>query len=55
MSKDNDVRILASHAGARAIRRELSRRHFLSLAAIAGAGAALSACGAGGGGESSAV
>jgi len=56
VNKNGNVRILASHAGARAIRQELSRRHFLSLAALAGAGVALSACGSdGGGGASSAV
>lgn len=42
------VRILASEAGVRAIRRDLTRRRFLSIAAIAGSAAAIAACSPGG-------
>lgn len=45
----NPLRILAPEASTPAIVRELSRRRFLSIAAIAGSAAALAACAPGGG------
>lgn len=45
----NPLRILAPEASTPAIVRELSRRRFLSIAAIAGGAAALAACAPGGG------
>lgn len=48
MAEQTPVRILASRAAAPLIVQELSRRRFLSLAAIAGGTAFLAACSAGG-------
>ena len=45
----NPLRILAPEGSAPTIMRELSRRRFLSIAAIAGSAAALAACAPGGG------
>ncbi|WP_374311437.1 spermidine/putrescine ABC transporter substrate-binding protein [Microbacterium sp.] len=47
----NPLRILAPEASTPAIVRELSRRRFLSIAAIAGSAAALAACAPGGSGS----
>ena len=47
----NPIRILAPEGSAPSIMRELSRRRFLSIAAIAGSAAALAACAPGGGGS----
>ena len=47
----NPIRILAPEGAAPSIMRELSRRRFLSLAAIAGSAAALAACAPSGGGS----
>ncbi|MHC2998614.1 polyamine ABC transporter substrate-binding protein [Microbacterium sp. HJ5] len=47
----NPIRILAPEGSAPQIMRELSRRRFLSIAAIAGGAAALAACSPGGGGS----
>lgn len=47
----NPLRILAPEASTPAIVRELSRRRFLSIAAIAGGAAALAACAPSGGGS----
>lgn len=46
----NPLRILAPESSTPAIVRELSRRRFLGIAAIAGSAAALAACAPGGGG-----
>jgi spermidine/putrescine transport system substrate-binding protein len=48
MAEDNSIRILASRAAAPLIRSEVSRRRFLSMAALAGGTAFLAACSAGG-------
>jgi spermidine/putrescine transport system substrate-binding protein len=45
----NPIRILAHHSAVPAIRREVSRRRFLSLAALAGGTGLLAACGSDGG------
>ena len=47
----NPIRILAPEGSAPSIVRELSRRRFLSIAAIAGGAAALAACSPSGGGS----
>ncbi|MBD8024666.1 polyamine ABC transporter substrate-binding protein [Microbacterium gallinarum] len=47
----NPIRILAPEGAAPSIMRELSRRRFLSIAAIAGSAAALAACAPSGGGS----
>ena len=47
----NPIRILAPEASTPAIVREITRRRFLSIAAIAGSAAALAACSPSGGGS----
>lgn len=48
MNDQQPIRILASTSGAAAIRRELSRRRFLSMAAAVGVAGAVGACSPGG-------